>query len=54
MGSQTPLRKGQLGPIIHERTPEPVKETYTEMYMLMSSDLRVWVGVKVGLKEHVL
>jgi len=35
LGAQTPDRKGQFGPIIHERNPEPVKETYTEMYMFI-------------------
>ena len=31
MPSQTALRKGNWGSIIHERNPEPVKETYTGM-----------------------
>ena len=43
-GENPPDRKGQFRPIIHEKNPEPVKETYTEMYMFMSSDLPVWIG----------
>ena len=47
MPSQTALRNGSWGSIIHERTPEPVKETYTEMDMFMSSDLPVWPTITI-------